>query len=383
MSAQTSRPAPASAPRQEAPALADTLAAVGRRIEVALAEIGTLLHTVTGTQVTTHSGLDVDLLGELTTRARNHGKRFRPTMAHWAYVGAGGGRATSARGVGAPDPRDADLVTIGAALELLHLFALIQDDVMDRSDTRRGQPTLHVVCRDRHLERDGLGDATLFGDSVAVLAADLALAEAGGLVAQCPGAVRALWRLMIVELVEGQLLDLTHAASRSRDIETSRVIARLKSGRYTVTRPLQLGAAAAGASEELLHGLGAWGDLVGEVFAVRDDVLGAFGDPALTGKPAGDDLVRGKPTVLLSWAEDMVTGSARDLLTRCDRGELDHAEVPRLQTALIASGVLDRAESAIAATMTQARDVLDGLGLRERARDELSAMAETVAWRQS
>lgn len=383
MSAQTSRPAPAPGPRYEAPALTDTLAAVSRRIEVALAEIGTLLQTVAGAQDATHTTLDVDLLGELTTRARNHGKRFRPTMAHWAYVGAGGGSATSTRGLGVADPRNADLVTIGAALELLHLFALIQDDVMDRSDTRRGQPTLHVVCRDRHLERDGLGDATLFGDSVAVLAGDLALAEAGGLAAQCPGAVRALWRLMIVELVEGQLLDLTHAASRSRDVKTSRVIARLKSGRYTVTRPLQLGAAAAGASEELLHGLGTWGDLVGEVFAVRDDVLGAFGDPALTGKPAGDDLVRGKPTVLLSWAEDMVTGSARELLTRCDRGELEHAEVPGLQAALVAAGVLDRAESAIAATMTRASELLAGLGLRERARHELSEMAHTVAWRQS
>ena len=129
-----------------------------------------------------------------------------------------------------------------AALELLHLFALIQDDVMDRSDSRRGRPTLHVVAAERHRRAGGLGDAPLFGDSVATLVSDLALSEATLLIASTPPPVRGAWRLMAVELVEGQLLDVTHTAGRRRDLPTSRRIARFKSGRYTITRPLQLGA---------------------------------------------------------------------------------------------------------------------------------------------
>ena len=194
---------------------------------------------------------------------------------------------------------------MAAALELLHLFALIQDDVMDRSDSRRGRTTLHVSAAQRHLTSGGLGDPVLFGDSVATLVSDLALSEASLLVAPCAPDVRAAWRLMAVELVEGQLLDLTHTAGRRRDVETSRRIARFKSSRYTISRPVQLGALVGGADPALVRGLIGWGDLVGDAFAVRDDLLGVWGDPVRTGKPAGDDLRSGKPTVL-SWAAELL-----------------------------------------------------------------------------
>ncbi|HQA13228.1 MAG TPA: polyprenyl synthetase family protein, partial [Ornithinibacter sp.] len=155
--------------------------------------------------------LGVDLVGELAERSRNHGKRLRPTLAHWGWVVGGA----------APGSHD-DLVRIAAALELLHLFALIQDDVMDRSDSRRSRPTLHVVAAQRHRAEQGLGDDALFGDSVATLVSDLALSEATLLVAPTAATVRAAWRLMAVELVEGQLLDVTHTAGRRRDHATSR-----------------------------------------------------------------------------------------------------------------------------------------------------------------
>ena len=217
--------------------------------------------------------LGVDLVGELADRARNHGKRLRPVLAHWGWAVAGG-RTDS----------HAHLVRVAAALELLHLFALIQDDVMDRSASRRGLPTLHVVAAQRHREQCGLGDGELFGDSVATLVSDLALSEATMLVAGTSPEVRAAWRLMAVELVEGQLLDVTHTAGRRRDLPTSLRIARFKSGRYTITRPLQLGALVGGADPSLVRRLVTWGDLVGDAFAVRDDVLGVWGDPARTGQ---------------------------------------------------------------------------------------------------
>lgn len=350
--------------------LSGTLAAVAEMVDQCLAEVAAEVELLQQQHPTRHNPLDVDIVQEIATRARLHGKRFRPTMCHWGFVGARG-----------PAQATATMVTVGAALELLHLFALIQDDVMDRSDTRRGQQTLHVSCAQAHESHDGLGSPVLFGDSIATLAGDLALSEASLLMAECSPPVRTLWRTMVVELVEGQLLDLTHAAARSREARTSRQIARLKSGRYTVTRPVQLGALAAGADRTLVDQLGEWGDLVGEVFAVRDDVLGVWGDPTLTGKPAGDDLLSGKPTVLLSWAEELVTGHDRFLLELCDRGELTPTQVPALQAALAHAGVRERAEATIEHDMRAARDLLDTIEISQHARAQLTALAATLAWR--
>ncbi|WP_345202164.1 polyprenyl synthetase family protein [Fodinibacter luteus] len=314
--------------------------------------------------------LGVDLVGELAERSRNHGKRLRPMLAHWGWVVAGGDAGTHHH-----------VVRVAAALELLHLFALIQDDVMDRSDSRRGRPTLHVVAAGRHREAQGLGDDCLFGDSVATLVSDLALSEASLLVAPTPAPVRAAWRLMAVELVEGQLLDVTHTAGRRRDHATSRRIARLKSGRYTITRPLQLGALVAGADADVVHRLLTWGDLVGDAFAVRDDVLGVWGDPARTGKPAGDDLRAGKPTVLLSWAAELLPECDRPLLAACDAGELDDAGVEALQHAMVVAGVRERAEQAVASLVDRAHRALDDLAPEPAADAALRGLADAIAWR--
>lgn len=348
-----------------------TLAAVAARVDGALGQLPGVLAADGGFPGAPAGRLEVDLIGELRERAAHHGKRFRPKLAYWGYAAVAGEPS------GAPE----SLVAVGAALELLHLFALIQDDVMDRSHTRRGRPTMHVEVARSHREHGGRGDAVLFGDSVATLAGDLALAEANHLVAPCAEPVRDLWRAMTVELVEGQLLDLTHAASRSRDPQISRRIALLKSGRYTITRPLQLGATLAGADHDLTVALGAWGDRVGEAFAIRDDVLGVWGDPAQTGKPAGDDLVSGKPTVLLSWSRERIEGDPARLLARCDVGEMTPAEVPALQEALVAAGVLDLAEQTITRDIEQARALLEALPIRDAARVALSVIADDVAWR--
>ncbi|MBM6398801.1 polyprenyl synthetase family protein [Phycicoccus sonneratiae] len=314
--------------------------------------------------------LAVDLVGELAERVRHHGKRLRPLFARWGWSLAGGDHAT----------RPA-LVEVAAALELLQLFALVQDDVMDRSAERRGRPTLHVVTAARHRAHGGLGDADLYGDSVAVLVADLALSEATLLASRGEARVARAWRVMATELVEGQLLDVTHTAGRGRDLETSRRIARLKSGRYTITRPLQLGALVAGADTDLVTRLGAWGDLVGDAFALRDDVLGVWGDPHVTGKPAGDDLLAGKPTVLLVWAEEMLPAADRPLLEACDAGRVDDGAVAALRDAMEAAGVRRRAEDELADLVDRSHAALDDLGLDPSAREALAGLAEAVAWR--
>jgi geranylgeranyl diphosphate synthase type I len=315
--------------------------------------------------------LRIDLVGELTARARNHGKRIRPVVSHWGWVAAGGPASGTHAG----------LVRVAAAMELLHLFALVQDDVMDRSDERRGAPTMHVVAAERHRRAAGLGDPTLFGDSVAILLGDLALSEATLLVADAQPPVRRLWRRMTAELVQGQLLDVTQAASRQRGLPAVRRIARLKSGRYTITRPLQLGALVAGAPAGLVDRLEHYGDLVGDAFAVRDDILGVWGDPARTGKPAGDDLRSGKPTLLLALAHQHLPASQRHLLHRCDAGQLDDADGAARQQALVDCGVREIAECLVQDLMTSAADDLERLDIDPAAVPGLQQLADTIAWR--
>lgn len=318
------------------------------------------------------SPLDWDLVGELDLALRRRGKRIRPTVAHWGWVAAGGPARPGTQGV---------LTRVCAALDLLHLFALVQDDVMDRSATRRGAPTLHRVAAERHTRAGGLGDPALFGDSVAMLLSDLALSEATLLLADAPAPLREAWRRMAVELVQGQLLDVTHTAMRRRDPRGAWAVARLKSGRYTVTRPLQLGAISAGTDARTLDRLGRWGDLVGEAFALRDDLLGVWGNPGVTGKPAGDDLLVGKPTVLLAWAAEMLPPEAHPLLERCDRSELDPAGVAALQTAMVEAGVRERADETLVSLLAEADRALDAIGLPPAARRGLAGLADQVAWR--
>ncbi|GGL38736.1 polyprenyl synthetase family protein [Phycicoccus endophyticus] len=347
------------------------LAEVDALLEDLLGQLRGILVEVGGT-VPQHGppGLELDLVGELAERVRHHGKRLRPLLARWGWAAAGGERETRHR-----------LVEVAAALELLQLFALVQDDVMDRSAERRGRPTLHVVAARRHREAGGLGDPELFGDSVAVLVADLALSEATLLASRGEARVARAWRVMATELVGGQLLDVTHTAGRDRDATAARRIARLKSGRYTITRPLQLGALVAGAERAVVDRLVGWGDLVGDAFALRDDVLGVWGDPALTGKPAGDDLRSGKPTVLLVWAGEMLPERHRGLLEACDAGELDEDGARALGRAMRVAGVREQAEATIAETTTRAHDALAHLDTDDATRAALRGLADAVAWR--
>ena len=299
------------------------------------------------------------------------GKRLRPVMCHWGWVAGEGRRETR-------DP----LVATCAALELVHLFALVHDDVMDRSDSRRGRVTVHVDAAKAHAGAGALGDPVLFGDSVAILLGDLALSEAWALVAGVGPELVQAWAEMLRELVQGQLLDVTGAAGRSRDLEQARTVARLKSGAYTVQRPLELGALAAGAPPRTLAALSTFGRHLGEAFALRDDVLGVWGDPRRTGKPVGDDLLSGKPTVLLAEAARLLP---RDLASRHlgDDGAITPEEVPAVQQLMLDAGVLERVEERIAEEVARADAALAAADLSPHAVDGLREVARTIAWRDS
>ena len=299
------------------------------------------------------------------------GKRLRPVMCHWGWVTAHG----------AVDGQGHDvLLRTAAALELLHLFALVHDDVADRSDSRRGRQTAHVEAAAAHAAAGALGDPLGFGDGIAVLLGDLALSEASALVADTPGPVRALWRAMLRELVHGQLLDLTAAAARRRDLDLAHRVARLKSGAYTIQRPLLLGATAAGAGPGILTTLDRFGAQLGEAFALRDDVLGVWGDPGRTGKPVGDDLLSGKATVVLAAARRLLRGADGERYLG-PHAVISPHEVPWVQQLLVECGARSDVEGRIVAAAAAALAALEGADLHPDGVAALTRLVDAVAWR--
>lgn len=321
---------------------------------------------------------DLDVLGDrdlpvlIQQMLHGGGKRLRPAMSYLGWLSACG--ADWSRG-------EDDVVTVGAALELLHIFALIHDDVMDESASRRGHPSVHAQARRMHVESGASGNAQRFGESIAMLVGDLAHAEADQLAARLPPEMRKIWRVLVVELVCGQRRDLTGSVAGRRDLGHARQVARMKSGSYTVERPLQLGASAAQASPAVLASLSGYGREVGEAFALRDDLLGAWGDPALTGKPAGDDLLSGKPTVILAIAEERVAGRARFLLNRVGTPELTTDDVAVLQEDLEEVGVVKEVESMISGHLRTALSALDSDLLSPEGVLGLTQIAHQIAWR--
>jgi geranylgeranyl diphosphate synthase, type I len=296
------------------------------------------------------------------------GKRLRPAFCFWAFVGAGG------------DPDDPRVVDVAAGLELLHAFALVHDDVMDGSTLRRGQPAVHTQFADAHDRAGRRGEARRFGEGVAILVGDFAFVYADMLFSAAPTGARPVFDELRLELCVGQFLDLAAAAEGSRDRARAELIERYKSGKYTVERPLDLGAALAGRLEELAAPLSAYGVPTGQAFQLRDDLLDVFGDPARTGKPLGDDLREGKVTPLLAAALDVDPGFGADL-DRWRAGPLDDTALAQVRARLIATGAVAEVERTIAALVDEALTALDGGPVTGPAAAELADLARFVAWR--
>ena len=296
------------------------------------------------------------------------GKRLRASFAYWSWRAHGGVPGT---------PGEAAVLRAGAALELFHGAALFHDDVIDDSDTRRGRPTAHREFAAAHRRAGLSGDADRYGASVAILLGDLALiasdAEFAAAIAMLPsapaGATRAVFDEMRTEVTVGQYLDLD-AQSQPWDDDPDRVelrareVIRSKSARYSVEHPMTLGAAIAGADAEALAVCGAIGLPLGEAFQLRDDLLGVFGDPAVTGKPAGDDLREGKRTVLVARALRLArdagdTGTVALLRSRLGDPALSPSDARRLADAIAATGAPDEVEKLIDALAGTALDLIE------------------------
>ncbi len=298
------------------------------------------------------------------------GKRLRPAFCHWGFIGAGG------------DPQDPMVVDAGAALELLHGFALFHDDVMDGSATRRGRPTVHTVHEQRH-GGEWAGEARRYGEGVAILVGDLAFVYADQLMRNASAPAWGIWNELRVELNIGQYLDIVGSAHRERRWAKAEQISRYKSGKYTIERPLHLGAmlAAPKRAESLIAALSAYGLPLGDAFQMRDDVLGVYGDTVVTGKPVADDLREGKPTPLLALACETATTAQREQLDRVGAADLGEDEIAKIQQIIIDTGALQRLEAHISALTDAALAALPAMPLVDDAKDELVRLAGYVSWR--
>ena len=261
------------------------------------------------------------------------------------------------------------------------LFALIHDDLMDDSDTRRGRPALHREIAAQHRRHGWAGDPDSYGRAMALLTGDLAFAIAGRLAAALPTPALMVWRQMVDQLVLGQFLDLAGTARQDRSREVARTTALLKSGQYTVTGPLRLGAALAGLPR-LPAGLSRYGDLVGEAFQLRDDLLGVFGDPRRTGKPVGEDLVSGKPTQLLAYAADMLPPRGQALLALAGTAAFTRADAAELTSELARCGARSRVERKIRRNVHAACALTDRAALPPHVAAALHSLATAVTDRQ-
>ena len=290
---------------------------------------------------------------ELERVIASGGKRLRPVFCCLGHLAAGG-------------QVEDELIRAAAALELLHTFALVHDDVMDRSAVRRGESTTWTHLAEEHRRFAFRGDPEGYGISAAVLVGDLAMTLADRVFLESgfpperllPGFAR--YGRMRTDMVAGQFLDVVAANRGEVQEEEARRIAVLKSGAYTVEGPLHIGAILAGAPDRLLASLSAYGVALGEAFQLRDDILGAFGDPSVTGKDRDSDLREGKRTVLVAKAIAAASSAERLFLDeRLGRPDLSDQEVERIRRIIRGSGALEGTEVLIEDLGSRARSAVD------------------------
>ena len=334
-------------------------------------ELENVLETFLAERLRTYSGIDARLrsaTAELAALTLGGGKRVRPWFVEWGNRAAGG----------EPDRR---LARVAAAVEMVHTFALVQDDIVDRSGIRRGRTAVHLALAAEGGDHYGLSAALLVSD-LAFIWADVLLLDAGYRGSELEAAFR-VFNILREEVTIGQFQDLAVSSFGIFDTDLALQVNERKTAGYTVRRPLELGMTLAGAPERLLEEAAAYAQPAGIAFQIRDDLLGAFGDSSVTGKPDGDDLVTAKPTWLLACGlagESAAAGELRRLVDLPCRSDL---EVALMREALVAGGTVAAAEDLIERLRGRALAAARRMGVPEACRSELQAMTARLVDRRS
>jgi geranylgeranyl diphosphate synthase type I len=320
------------------------------------------------------SGLQQDLhviFEEIQALVLGGGKRLRPQFSHWGWVAAGG------------DSDAPESVHIGAAIELLHAAALFHDDVIDDADTRRSRQSTHKSFSENHSTNGWVGESRRFGEGSAILIGDITYVVSDSLTDSLSSAARLIWHDLRLEMNVGQYLDVLGSARQTRDVAEADLICRMKSAKYTIERPLHLGAVAAdpGRGSALMPMLSAYGLPLGDAFQMRDDILGAFGDTAVTGKPVGGDFREGKPTPLLARACAVATTQQAAVLSMVGAPELSDDDISMIQQVVIETGALQAMEDVISKNHSEAITALKKSEMQGESFDALVHLADVVTQR--
>ncbi len=360
------------------PLSTDFRTAVATAIDDFLTSKGAQIHQI---------GPELDAPTQLARTLARGGKRIRPAFCVWGHVAAGGVPT---------DP--APLLRAASSLDLLHVSALVHDDLMDGSDTRRGEPAAHRALAKAHAERGWRGQADTFGSAGAILLGDLLLVwseemmATAGLDPEAAQRARPFVHAVRTEVACGQYLDIVAAAQPLADpardpawaLEEAYRVVEYKTARYTVQRPLQIGAALAGADDALQDTLARYGSAVGRAFQFRDDLLGVFGDAAVTGKPAGDDLREGKLTVLIAHTLAAVDDAERQRLDlRLGDPTLSDTEIDALRGLITECGARAAVEDEIATAAQSARDAMTDAAVTAEGREALLTLVDLATTRQA
>lgn len=321
------------------------------------------------------------------------GKRFRARFCYWGYRAIAG-----LNGESVPTSAQHPAFTLATALEVFHAAALVHDDIMDNSDTRRGEASAHRHFEAMHQAQGFAKDGLHYGESAALMVGDLLLAWSSELVTQALSeiadpsviaAVRGEFHQMWNEVTMGQFLDIHEESCwpivpNDQRFERAMTVVTYKSAKYSMEAPLRLGAALAGGSADQREQLAAFGLPLGVAFQLRDDMLGVFGNPDETGKPSGDDLREGKRTVLIALAAaTMSSGVRRVFEEMLGNPEVTDEQIAVMQSTLTESGAVDEVEKIIAESAARALAALDQARLDGEAVNELRRLATAVVSRNS
>ena len=321
-------------------------------------------------------GADAQALVAHARTSVSGGKRFRAAFCWWGH-----------QAVAEPPADERALLRACASLELLHASALVHDDYMDASDVRRGRPATHRAFEELHRQRGWSASPEQYGASAAILLGDLLLSWSDEMLRTCGLAAERVidalgyFDLTRSEVVTGQFLDVSAQARGEADVDTAMTVRRFTSPKYTIERPLHIGASLAGATPEQIAQLSRFGLPLGEAFQLRDDLLGVFGDPELTGKPAGDDLIEGKRTVLVALALDALPVADAKVLDAALGTALARPDVEHLCRLIDSSGARAQVEQVISELTQRSLDALAAANVSDRARAVLEGLASEATQR--
>ena len=331
---------------------------------------------------------ELEPLIDFTQSLLSGGKRFRALFCFWSWAGHQTNEVKKA------DLNiDSPIVGVAAALEMFHAAALVHDDLLDQSDTRRGQPAIHKRFEALHVKQGFAGSAERFGVAGSVLVGDMMLAWSSELFGDAllhipeeaaESSCRHEFGRMRFEVMAGQYLDvLEENAANTRApgeaVARANNVMLYKTAKYSLEAPLLIGAALSGATPDKLKGLSDFGIPLGLAFQLRDDVLGVFGDPEETGKPAGDDLREGKRTVLVALTlEALPTSVARIFEELLTSGEMDQDQLEFMRQSIVDSKALEKTEKMINEHSDRSIEALSMLEISDQGRAMLAALTEKV-----